>query len=425
MSPERPRRSNSGSRNPGSRPQEKRGPKKSAWWSEKQGEHKKHGGHSANDGPPLREKRDKYESREPREPREPREFSEPREQHGGRGGYEPPRRGEGRGGRGGGDRKDRGPRREGGEYTKKPGFSKHEGFKKHVGSGGRRHDARPADAPRHGDRDVPRFEATQRSPAHEGTQDPVEEEAMWVVGRHEVAALLKAGRPIEAIVIAESAHGEAIREIREEAHRRKLKLQVLPVPAFRRVHGDDTQGVAAKTGAFEYVEFDALLDACEKNPEAVLVALNHVEDPRNLGAVVRTVEAAGAAGIIIPRERAAAMTIGAIRTAQGSASHLPVAKVVNLGVALENAKKRGFWVVGLDGEAPKRYDEVRYTGRVMLVAGGEDVGLGVRIGGACDERVSIPLSGKTPSLNVSVSTAVALFEILRQKGFAVRGPGEK
>jgi len=423
MSPERPRRSSSGPRNPGSRPQGKRDGKKSEWWSEKQGQHKKHGGHSANDGPPLREKRDTYE---PREPREPREFSEPREQRDARGGYESPRRGEGRQSTG---RRDHGPRREGGEYTKKPGFSKKEGFKKHAGFGGRRsesrHDARPAVTARRGDREEHRFETTQRSPASEGVQDTVEEESMWVVGRHEVAALLKANRPIEAIVIAESAHGEAIREIREEAHRRRLKLQVVPVLAFRRIHGDDTQGVAAKTGAFEYVEFDALLDACEKKPEAVLVALNHVEDPRNLGAVVRTVEAAGASGIIIPRERAAAMTIGAIRTAQGAASHLPVAKVVNLGVAIENAKKRGFWVVGLDGEAPKRYDEVRYTGRVLLVAGGEDVGLGVRIGGACDERVSIPLCGKTPSLNVSVSTAIALFEILRQKGFAVGSRCEK
>jgi len=421
MSNDRSKRFNPGSRRSDGPAHGARGQKKTEWWSEKQGHHKKHGGQSANDGPPQRKKRDEYEPRESREPREIREFREPREAgetgkpHGGRDGYESPRRGDGR--RAGGEfgRRDRGPRREGDEQGKRHGFKKQGEVR------------RPGDFEGHrGDRDAHRFEKPRHvRPSLETAQEGGEDDSMWVVGRHEVIELLRANRPIEAVVIADSAHGEAIREIREEAHRRKLKLQVIPVQAFRRRFGDDTQSVAAKTGAFEYAEFDALLDECEKDPEAVLVALNHVEDPRNLGAVVRTVEASGASGIVIPRERAAAMTGGALRTAQGAASHLPVAKVVNLGVAIEAAKKRGFWVIGLDGAAPKRYDEIRYTGRVMLVAGGEDVGLGVRIGGACDECVSIPLSGKTPSLNVSVSTAVALFEVLRQKGFAVRGRREK
>lgn len=415
MSNDRPKRFNPGFRHSDGPARGGRDQKKTEWWSEKQGHHKKHGGQSANDGPPQRKKRDEYEPREPREFREPREAGETGSPRAGRDGYETPRRGDGR--RSGGEfgRRDRGPRREGGEQGKKHGFQKHGEVRKSGSFAGHR-----------GDRDTHQFEEPRHArPSFEQGQEGGEDDSMWVVGRHEVIELLRANRPIEAVVIADSAHGEAIREIREEAHRRKLKLQVIPVQAFRRRYGDDTQGVAAKTGAFEYTEFDALLDTCEKDPEAVLVALNHVEDPRNLGAVVRTVEASGAAGIVIPRERAAAMTGGAIRTAQGAASHLPVAKVVNLGVAIETAKKRGFWVVGLDGAAPKRYDEVRYTGRVMLVVGGEDVGLGIRIGGACDECVSIPLGGKTPSLNVSVSTAVALFEILRQKGFAVRGRREK
>lgn len=415
MNNDRPKRSGAAPRRSDGRPQGKRdNAKKTEWWDQKQGTHKKHGGRPAYDGPAPREKRDEYE---PRESREPRELDSRREAHGGRSGaHDAPRPG-----KGGFERDERRPRREGVGYgrkhdtprreepTKRDGFEKRGGFEKH-----------------HGDRDARRFEEPRRAPApFEPAQEVVEDDSMWVVGRHEVIELLRANRPIEAIVIADSAHGEPIREIREEAHRRKLKLQVIPTQAFRRRHGDDTQGVAAKTGVFEYTEIEALLDECEKDPDAVLVALNHVEDPRNLGAVVRTVEASGASGIVIPRERAASMTGGAIRTAQGAASHLPVAKVVNLGVAIEAAKKRGFWVVGLDGAAPKRYDEVRYTGRVMIVAGGEDVGLGVRIGGACDECVSIPLGGRTPSLNVSVSTAVALFEVLRQKGFAVRGRREK
>ena len=149
--------------------------------------------------------------------------------------------------------------------------------------------------------------------------------------------------------------------------------------------------------------------------------MNHVEDPRNLGAIVRTAEIAGAVGIIIPKNRAAGMTEWAMRTAQGASAYLPVARVTNIGVAVERLREEGFWLYGVEEKGEIRYDEERYSPRIGLVIGGEDAGLGEKVKGMCDRRVRIPMFGKTASLNVSVSVGIVLYEVLRQRNFV----GEK
>jgi 23S rRNA (guanosine2251-2'-O)-methyltransferase len=249
--------------------------------------------------------------------------------------------------------------------------------------------------------------------------DPVvasEDDRLVIKGRHEVLQALEGSQNIESVLISTAVKGPIGGQIRELAAARRIPVKDLNPDVFSRKFGDKSQGVAALAGAFAYCSLEDLIDGLPAG-RRVLVALNHVEDARNLGAIVRTVEASGCGGVIIPKHRAAGMTEWAIRTAQGAATYLPVARVNNLGTALEQLKQQGFWVVGLDGKAEKTYAELMYNESVVIVAGGEDAGLGERIERVCDDVVSIPLAGKTPSLNVSVSTAVVLYEILRQRRF--------
>lgn len=241
-----------------------------------------------------------------------------------------------------------------------------------------------------------------------------EETNLLIRGRHEVLEALKSETKIETIVVSAGAKGPWLGSLKELAKGRQVVIKELSSELFGKKYGDKSQGVVAICGAFEYASLENIMAmASEKNE--IIVALNQVEDARNLGAIVRTAEVAGCAGILIPKHRSAGMTEWAIRTAQGAAAHLQVARVGNLTDALEVLKKNGYWVVGLDGAGEKSYTDFVYTGKLVLVAGGENVGLGERVKKACDELVFIPMFGKTSSLNVSVSVGLAIYEVLRQK----------
>ncbi len=242
------------------------------------------------------------------------------------------------------------------------------------------------------------------------------DEKLILKGRHEVVQALESGQNLESIVLSTGVRGPIGGTIRELASKAHIPVKEMNSELFGKKFGDKSQGVAAIAGAFDYIELSDLIAIADKG-SGIIVALNCVEDARNLGAIVRTVEASGCSGVVIPKHRSAGMTEWAIRTAQGAASILPVARVNNLGDAIEQLKEAGYWVYGLDGDGDKTYTEANYNGKVLLVAGGEDVGLGDRVKKSCDEIISIPLMGKTTSLNVSVSVAVALYEVLRQKNF--------
>ena len=235
-------------------------------------------------------------------------------------------------------------------------------------------------------------------------------------GRHEVLQALDSEQKLETVFLSSSIKGPIALKIKEAANRRNVPLKELAQDLFKKKFGEDSQGVLAVGGQYEYIPFEDLIEKSNEGA-GVLVALNRVEDPRNLGAIIRTVEASGCDGIIIPKHRAAGINEWAIRTAQGAASILPVSRVTNLADSLESLKKEGYWVIGLDGAGEKTYSDVVYSGKIVLVAGGEDAGIGERIKKVADDVVNIPLNGKTTSLNVSVSTAIVLYEVLRQKSF--------
>jgi 23S rRNA (guanosine2251-2'-O)-methyltransferase len=177
------------------------------------------------------------------------------------------------------------------------------------------------------------------------------------------------------------------------------------------------QGVVAEVDPFPYVDAEKLLDS----EKALVVALDQIQDPQNLGAICRTAETAGVAGIVLPERRSADVTPAVCKASAGAVEHLGVARVRNLADFLGLARELGAWIYGAAAEAPDRYTAVDYRGRAVIVLGGEGSGLRPRVRGACDRLVSIPMAGKTGSLNVSAAAAVLLYEAQRQRA-AAAGP---
>ncbi|MEG4418189.1 23S rRNA (guanosine(2251)-2'-O)-methyltransferase RlmB [Microcoleus sp. LAD1_D5] len=177
------------------------------------------------------------------------------------------------------------------------------------------------------------------------------------------------------------------------------------------------QGVAAQVSAYEYLDLSELIakakSACE---DPVIVVAEGLNDPHNLGAIIRTAEALGAQGMVIPQRRAVGITSAVRKVAAGALESLPVARVVNLNRALEELKEAGFWIYGTAAGVGDSVETVKFSGPTVLVVGGEADGLSLLIQRGCDGLVSIPLRGHTPSLNVSVATGMALYEIYRQRG---------
>jgi 23S rRNA (guanosine2251-2'-O)-methyltransferase len=174
----------------------------------------------------------------------------------------------------------------------------------------------------------------------------------------------------------------------------------------------DHQGFVAEVDPFPYADPEGLLE----EPDGLVVALDQVQDPHNLGALCRSAEAAGAAGVVICRRRAAHVTGAVCKAAAGAVEHLAVARVTNLAEWLASAKGAGAWVYGAQAGADVPYTDVDLTGRAVLVLGGEGRGLRPRVASACDALVSIPLAGRVGSLNVSAAGAALLFEAVRQRG---------
>ncbi|HZU59736.1 MAG TPA: 23S rRNA (guanosine(2251)-2'-O)-methyltransferase RlmB [Solirubrobacteraceae bacterium] len=167
----------------------------------------------------------------------------------------------------------------------------------------------------------------------------------------------------------------------------------------------DHQGICAEVSSFRYADADALLQAAQ----GPLVALDQIQDPQNLGAICRSAECAGAAGVVLPERRAAEVTAAVCKASAGAVEHLPVARVRNLADFLLEAKTAGRWCYGAQAGAPRSYDTVDFSGPVVLVLGSEGRGLRPRVAAACDELVSIPLRGRIESLSVSAAAAVLLY----------------
>ena len=174
---------------------------------------------------------------------------------------------------------------------------------------------------------------------------------------------------------------------------------------------EDHQGICAEVEPYPYADPDSLLAA----DDALVVCLDEVQDPHNLGAVCRVVESAGGAGVVVPERRSAEITPAVCKASAGAVEHLPVARVRNLADWLASAKEASAWVYGADAGAEVPYDRPDYRGRVVLVLGAEGKGLRPRVRDACDDLVALPVQGRIESLNVSAAAAVLMYEILQQR----------
>jgi 23S rRNA (guanosine2251-2'-O)-methyltransferase len=233
-------------------------------------------------------------------------------------------------------------------------------------------------------------------------------------------ALRSGARPIERILIADTARHERLREVFEAARRAGIPVRREPRAALDRSSNNaNHQGVIAIGAAARYADESELLSMI--TPETIFVLLDGVEDPHNLGAVIRTAECSGASAVIIPERRAAHITEVVAKTSAGATEHLPIARVTNLASFVEQLKKRNVWVVGVEQSGEMSYTDYDYTGALALVFGGEGRGLHRLVRERCDVTVSIPMRGRVTSLNVSVSAGVVLFEAVRQRGKKSKG----
>jgi 23S rRNA (guanosine2251-2'-O)-methyltransferase len=232
-----------------------------------------------------------------------------------------------------------------------------------------------------------------------------------LIGIHPVVEALRARRPLDRVLIAKGIAGSRVQEIIDLSRKNSTPLRFEERSALDRLAGSAAhQGVVALGAAKQYAEIEAVIGDAR-----MLVVLDGVEDPHNLGAVIRTAHAAGADAVIVPERRAAGLTETVAKAAAGALEHLPVVRVTNINRTLEDVKKRGFWIYGIDERGDQDYSQMDYADRSVLVFGAEGKGLHQMVRQHCDVLVRIPVTGKISSLNVSVATGVVLFEWKRRR----------
>ena len=227
-----------------------------------------------------------------------------------------------------------------------------------------------------------------------------------MAGIHPVREALRVGRGLDRILIARGAGGPRLQEIIDLARQQSVPVRFEPREALDRASNSAAhQGVLAFGAAERYAELDEIAVNAQ-----LLVVLDGVEDPHNLGAIIRTAHAAGAAAVVVPDRRAAGLTETVAKAAAGALEHLPVVRVGNVNQTLETLKARGFWIYGLDERATHLYSETDYAKPTVIVLGGEGQGLHQLVKKHCDVLVRIPMAGAISSLNVSVAAGIVLFE---------------
>jgi len=237
-----------------------------------------------------------------------------------------------------------------------------------------------------------------------------------IAGIHAVKHALDAGEGIDELIVVKGKSHPRLNELVHLAKKNKIKVSFAPKEALERMaEGVPHQGVVAKVAPKNAVSFKDWLHDVEGADEALVLLLDQVTDPHNLGACIRTAEAAGCVGVVIPKDHAADLSSPIVsKSACGALSRIPVLRVTNLARTMKDLQDAGFWISGLAGEAETLINDVKFSGKNALVMGAEGEGMRRLVRENCDQLVKIAMPGKVESLNVSVATGVALFEVVRQ-----------
>lgn len=238
----------------------------------------------------------------------------------------------------------------------------------------------------------------------------------YLFGIHPVREAVLAGKKMEKILFRQGMEGPQFRELLDLAHENDIPVQFVPMERLNRVTRSNHQGVIAIFAKLDYVQMEEMVDrALSRNPAPVFVLLDGVSDVRNLGAIARTVECAGASGIIVPAKGGAAITADGIKASAGALMRVDVSKVQNLRMAIYYLKENGFQVVGATEKASAYVCDMDFTKPTAIVMGSEGKGISDSVLSLCDNTAKIPMAGEIGSLNVSVATSIFLYEVLRQR----------
>ena len=234
-----------------------------------------------------------------------------------------------------------------------------------------------------------------------------------ICGVHAVFEALVSRRvPIERIHVARETHSQKLKDILDLARQRGISVRKEERTVLDRLaEGGVHQGIIAISAALSYADFDVLF----QSPKPLVIVLDGVEDPHNLGAVIRTAEACGASGILVPDRHSAPLSATVVKASAGASAYVPIVRAKNIANALDEMKERGLWVVGVDPAATQIWTAFDYKSPVALVLGGEHRGLRRLVREHCDALVKLPMLGNIASLNVSVAAAVVLYEVVRQR----------
>ncbi len=267
------------------------------------------------------------------------------------------------------------------------------------------------------EKEAPRRKRPQMEAEPKRREEPRELPDDVLVGRNAVTEALKSGRGINKLWIASGDREGSVAEIAALAKERGIVVQYVERAKIESLAGGHRhQGVLAYVAPVPYAELDDILKAAEEKGEApFLVLLDELEDPHNLGALLRTADATGVHGILIPKRRSVSLNATVAKTSAGAVEYVPVARIGNIAQTLKKLKEKGFWVAGADMDGEKAYYEADLTGPLVLVVGSEGRGMSRLTKEACDFIVSMPMVGRINSLNASVAGSILMYESMRQR----------
>ncbi|MDL4841365.1 23S rRNA (guanosine(2251)-2'-O)-methyltransferase RlmB [Aquibacillus rhizosphaerae] len=238
----------------------------------------------------------------------------------------------------------------------------------------------------------------------------------WIVGKNPVIEALSAGRSINKLLVSDQLQNQSYNKIHSLAKQNGITIQRVPKKKLDQLVDDNHQGVAAAVAAYQYSSVEDLFELAERREEApFFLILDEIEDPHNLGSILRTADATGVHGVIIPKRRSVGLTATVAKTSAGAIEYIPVARVTNIAQTIDELKERHVWVVGTEAEGTEDYRQLDGTTSLALVIGNEGKGMSRLVKEKCDWTVRLAMKGKVSSLNASVASSLLMYEVYRKR----------